>query len=172
MWKLRQVSTNFFERISFSHFQAEPWTLRCKGTRGRSRGRSRFGTTSRTGEGRSCSGASRRRGRSYKTWVAIWSWSWGDFGIKITFRRSWFVQFDFTYKSIILIRPHNSRPSLVLWVHLCVPLVLGALILSGDRNFADIQGWAKEWTLGCVNPASWLPLAAGGSSSRNLGTTL
>ena len=24
-----------------------------------------------------------------------------------------------------------------------------------------IQGCAKEWTLGCMNPASWLPLAAG-----------
>ena len=32
-----------------------------------------------------------------------------------------------------------------------------------------IQGWAKEWTRGCVNPASSLPLAA---SSRNLGTTI
>ena len=31
----------------------------------------------------------------------------------------------------------------------------------------NIQGWAKEWSLGCVNPASWLPLAVG-ASSRNL----
>ena len=23
-----------------------------------------------------------------------------------------------------------------------------------------LQGWAKKWFLGCVNPASWLPLAA------------
>ena len=34
-----------------------------------------------------------------------------------------------------------------------------------------IQEWAKEWTLGCVNPASWLPLASG-ASSCNLGPTL
>ena len=33
-----------------------------------------------------------------------------------------------------------------------------------------LQGWAKEWTQGCVNPVSWLPLAAG-ASSRNLGPT-
>ena len=32
----------------------------------------------------------------------------------------------------------------------------------------QIQRLAKEWTLGCVNPASRLPLAAGGASSRNL----
>ena len=25
-----------------------------------------------------------------------------------------------------------------------------------------VQGSAKRWTLGCMNPASWLPLAAGG----------
>ena len=25
----------------------------------------------------------------------------------------------------------------------------------------NVQGWAKEWALGCVNPASWFPLAAG-----------
>ena len=31
------------------------------------------------------------------------------------------------------------------------------------------QGWAKEWSPGCENPASWFPLAA---SSRNLRTTL
>ena len=28
--------------------------------------------------------------------------------------------------------------------------------------WTHVQGWAKEWTLGCVNPASWLSLAAGG----------
>ena len=28
------------------------------------------------------------------------------------------------------------------------------------------QGWAKEWTLGCVNPASWLPLAVGGEFTQ------
>ena len=32
-----------------------------------------------------------------------------------------------------------------------------------------LQGSAKRWALGCVNPTSWLPLAA---SSRNLGPTL
>ena len=29
-----------------------------------------------------------------------------------------------------------------------------------------LQGWAKEWTLGCVNPASWLPLVAGGEFTQ------
>ena len=29
-----------------------------------------------------------------------------------------------------------------------------------------IQGWAKEWALGCVNPASWLPPAAGGEFTQ------
>ena len=34
-----------------------------------------------------------------------------------------------------------------------------------------VQGSAKRWALGCVNPGSLLPLAAGGggASSRNLG---
>ena len=26
---------------------------------------------------------------------------------------------------------------------------------------SDIQRWAIRWALGCVNPVSWLPLAAG-----------
>ena len=30
-------------------------------------------------------------------------------------------------------------------------------VLKGSR----VQGWAKEWSLGCVIPASWTPLAAG-----------
>ena len=30
----------------------------------------------------------------------------------------------------------------------------------------NLQGWAKEWTLGCVNPASKLPLAAGGELTQ------
>ena len=30
----------------------------------------------------------------------------------------------------------------------------------GDYN-QGVQGWAKEWTLGCVNPASRLPLTGG-----------
>ena len=29
----------------------------------------------------------------------------------------------------------------------------------GGRE-VNVQGWAKEWSLGCVNPASWLPLYA------------
>ena len=29
------------------------------------------------------------------------------------------------------------------------------------KSFLDIQRWAKEWMVGCVNTASWLPLAAG-----------
>ena len=28
------------------------------------------------------------------------------------------------------------------------------------QNCDHIQGWAKEWSLGCVIPASWLPLTA------------
>ena len=28
-------------------------------------------------------------------------------------------------------------------------------------NQSELQSWAKECSLGCVNPASWLPLAAG-----------
>ena len=35
----------------------------------------------------------------------------------------------------------------------------------------SVQGWAKEWSLGCVNPASWL-LWPRGASSHNLGTIL
>ena len=29
------------------------------------------------------------------------------------------------------------------------------------EGYCYVQGWAKEWFLGCVNPASWLPLVAG-----------
>ena len=29
-----------------------------------------------------------------------------------------------------------------------------------------VQGWAKGWALGCVNPASWLPLAARGEFTQ------
>ena len=29
-----------------------------------------------------------------------------------------------------------------------------------------LQGWAKEWTLGCVNPTSWLPPTAGGEFTQ------
>ena len=32
----------------------------------------------------------------------------------------------------------------------------------------DLQGWAKEWALCCVNHASWLPLAAGGEFAQPL----
>ena len=38
------------------------------------------------------------------------------------------------------------------------------------RRVIYLQGWAIGWALGCVNPASWLPLAAG-ASSRNPGPT-
>ena len=40
----------------------------------------------------------------------------------------------------------------------------------GPKPYFFVQGSAKRWALGCVNPASWLPLAAG-PSSRNLGPT-
>ena len=33
---------------------------------------------------------------------------------------------------------------------------------TGLVGLGRLQGWAKEWTQGCVNPASWLPLDAGG----------
>ena len=46
-------------------------------------------------------------------------------------------------------------------------MALACLVYEFDAQYL---GWAKEWTLGCVNPASWLPLAAG-ASSRNLGHT-
>ena len=39
---------------------------------------------------------------------------------------------------------------------------------SRDGTFLQVS--AKRWTLGCVKPASWLPLATG-ASSRNLGPT-
>ena len=32
--------------------------------------------------------------------------------------------------------------------------------------WTHVEGWAKEWTLGCVNPASWLSLAAGGEFTQ------
>ena len=31
----------------------------------------------------------------------------------------------------------------------------------GNEKVVKVQGWAKEWSLGCVNPASWLPVAVG-----------
>ena len=40
-----------------------------------------------------------------------------------------------------------------------------------NRIKKHVQGRAKEWTLGCVNPASW-PLWPRGVSSRNVGPTL
>ena len=30
----------------------------------------------------------------------------------------------------------------------------------------SIQGSAKSWSISCVNPASWLPLAAGGEFTQ------
>ena len=30
----------------------------------------------------------------------------------------------------------------------------------GEELDQSVQGWTKEWALGCVNPASWLPPAA------------
>ena len=44
-------------------------------------------------------------------------------------------------------------------------------ISSKSPQKYTVQGWAKEWALGCVNPASRLPLVAG-ASSRNLGPAL
>ena len=45
------------------------------------------------------------------------------------------------------------------------------LLHNALPNGVHVQGSAIGWALGCVNPASWLPLAMG-ASSRNLGTTL
>ena len=41
---------------------------------------------------------------------------------------------------------------------------------KSTTQIGGVQGSAKRWALGCVNPTSWLPLAMG-ASSRNLGTT-
>ena len=38
--------------------------------------------------------------------------------------------------------------------------------LAGLFLHYSVQGWAKEWALGCVNPASRLPLAAGGEFTQ------
>ena len=35
-----------------------------------------------------------------------------------------------------------------------------------SKKSKDVQRWDKEWTLGCVNPASWLSLAAGGEFTQ------
>ena len=37
----------------------------------------------------------------------------------------------------------------------------GNPIINKGLQSPMVRGWAKEWSLGCVNPASWLPLAAG-----------
>ena len=60
---------------------------------------------------------------------------------------------------------HNTRRTFsrkmvkVLWNHMDIAQV----------SFEKGQYSAKEWALGCVNRASWLPLAVG-ASSRNLGS--
>ena len=36
-----------------------------------------------------------------------------------------------------------------------------ASVAKGLPNKLNIQGWTKEWSLGCVIPASWLLLAVG-----------
>ena len=38
--------------------------------------------------------------------------------------------------------------------------------LKLSRDARNVQGWAKEWALGCVNPASWLPPTAGGEFTQ------
>ena len=46
----------------------------------------------------------------------------------------------------------------------------GALPSLSPRLPPLLQGWAKKWALGCVNPASCL-IPDTGASSRNLGST-
>ena len=49
------------------------------------------------------------------------------------------------------------------------PLPSSCLFVLLDAVIFDpwtLQGWAKEWALGCVYPASWLPLAAGGEFTQ------
>ena len=55
----------------------------------------------------------------------------------------------------------------MLLIHICVLTSPGAIYRPNDLLFIIpakanlyVQGWAKGWALGCVNPASWLPLAA------------
>ena len=49
-----------------------------------------------------------------------------------------------------------------------LPVII--LLHNALPNGVHVQGSAIGWALGCVNPASWLPLAMG-ASSRNLGST-
>ena len=37
---------------------------------------------------------------------------------------------------------------------------------NGPIRMLQVQGWAKEWALGCANPASWLSPAAGGEFTQ------
>ena len=39
--------------------------------------------------------------------------------------------------------------------------LLGNILVIAVILTNKVQGWAKEWSLGCVIPASWPPLAAG-----------
>ena len=45
-------------------------------------------------------------------------------------------------------------------------IIVMGLMVSTIWMVHIVQGWAKEWTLGCVNPTSWLPLAAGGEFTQ------
>ena len=53
----------------------------------------------------------------------------------------------------------------VIWVGLHVSRYHGTK-RGLSRDLVHVQGWAKEWALGCVNPASWLSLAAGGEFTQ------
>ena len=57
------------------------------------------------------------------------------------------------------------RPPIDLDLHTVLKNFIQAFPTFADwRTFlgdTTLQGWAKEWSLGCVNLASWLPLAAG-----------
>ena len=44
--------------------------------------------------------------------------------------------------------------------------VLAAVGMYTHTFISQVQGWAKEWTLGCVNSASLLPLDAGGQFTQ------
>ena len=38
--------------------------------------------------------------------------------------------------------------------------------MFSNRRIVGLHTWTKNWTLGCVNPASTLPLAAGGEFTQ------
>ena len=54
----------------------------------------------------------------------------------------------------------QGDPSVWLW-DTSVKCSCSLVWLEEWSNYTPVQRWAKMWALGCVNPASWLPLALG-----------